>query len=128
MKLLLDTHAFVWCDSEPSRLSPRAAEACTDPDNSLLLSMASVWEMQIKSQLGKLELRLPLEDIIAHQQRMNSVVLLPILPAHVFALSSLPSHHRDPFDRILITQASIEDAVVVTRDATFSRYSVRVLW
>jgi len=100
MKLLLDTHAFIWWDSEPSRLSPRALALCQNPENLLIVSVVSIWEMQIKLQLGKLKLQLPLKDIIANQQKTNQVAILPIILPHVLALSDLPVHHGDPFDRL----------------------------
>jgi PIN domain nuclease of toxin-antitoxin system len=100
MKLLLDTHAFIWWDSEPSRLSPRALALCQNPENLLIVSVVSIWEMQIKLQLGKLKLQLPLKDTIANQQKTNQVAILPTILPHVLALSDLPVHHGDPFDRL----------------------------
>ena len=99
MIFLLDTHAFIWWDSQSNRLSSQVLAACTDPSNDLLLSVASVWEMQIKVQLGKLQLRAPLARIIEEQVRTNRIRVLPISIAHVFALGKLPPLHRDPFDR-----------------------------
>lgn len=128
MKLLLDTHAFIWWDSDPTRLSPRVLTLLQDQDNLLLLSVASVWEMQVKQQLGKLRLRLPLAQIVEAQQQSNSVQILRIELAHVLALENLPAHHRDPFDRLLIAQAGVEGAYLVSADPSFTSYSVRVLW
>ena len=127
MRLLLDTHTFIWWDSEPSKLSSLALGYCQDPAHQLLLSVASLWEIQIKRQLGKLNLRLPLEEIV-EQQQSNGVLLLPVLPAHVLRLDSLPSHHRDPFDRLLVAQAIVEDATLVTADPTVAGYPVTTLW
>lgn len=130
MKLLLDTHVFIWWDSDPSRLSETALTLCSDPTNEMLLSVASLWEMQIKHQLGKLHLHLPLADIVSHQQAANALTVLPITLAHVLALAQLPSpsQHRDPFDRLLIAQARCEDATLITADAMFASYPVRVAW
>jgi PIN domain nuclease of toxin-antitoxin system len=86
MKLLLDTHTFIWWDSEPARLLPHALALCQDRQNVLLLSVVSVWEMQIKLQLGKLRLALPLKEIIE---------ILPVTLAHVLALENLPAYHKD---------------------------------
>jgi PIN domain nuclease of toxin-antitoxin system len=127
MRLLFDTHAFMWWDSQSSRLSPRALTACSDPSNELLLSTASVWEIQIKSQLGKLALRAPLADIIA-QQRANGVAVLAISLEHVLAIGKLPSIHRDPFDRILAAQANEEGAWLVSNDPIMPKYPVKLLW
>jgi PIN domain nuclease of toxin-antitoxin system len=128
MKLLLDTHTFIWWDSDPAKLSPQALALCRDWVNVVLLSVVSVWEMQIKRQLGKLQLRLPLADMIASQQQTNQIVLPPVSLAHVLALESLPTHHKDPFDRLLIAQAREEDAVLVSSDPVFARYQIEVLW
>ncbi len=128
MKLLLDTHTFIWWDSDPAKLSATAMALCTDPANELILSVTSLWEMQIKHQLGKLSLRLPLVDIVAHQQATNGVIVLPILPTHVFALDGLPTAHKDPFDRLLVAQANSEGATLVSADAIFRSYPVRMAW
>ena len=103
MKLLFDTHAFIWWDTESSKLSSRVLALCQDRANELLLSVASAWEMQIKSQLGKLEFGTPLGELISRQQEINGVRLLSVALEHVLALQNLPAHHRDPFDRILVT-------------------------
>ncbi len=128
MKLLLDTHTFLWWDSEPTKLSAQALAMCQDRGNVLLLSVASVWEMQIKLQLGKLKLNLPLADVIESQRRVNNIEVLPVALTHVLALDRLPSHHKDPFDRLLIAQASVEEAVLVSGDPVFTRYSTQVIW
>ena len=128
MKLLLDTHAFLWWDSDPGKLSPKALAACQDPANEMVLSVASVWEMQIKLQLGKLKLSLPLETIIETQQATNAIVILPIALAHVLALRELPPTHKDPFDRLLVAQANSEGATLVSSDPIFQSYTVSRLW
>jgi PIN domain nuclease of toxin-antitoxin system len=128
VKLLLDTHTFIWWDSNPAQLSPGALALCSDPANELVVSVTSLWEIQIKRQLGKLDLRLPLAEIVAHQQKTNGVAILPILQAHVLALDELPLHHRDPFDRLLIAQAKVERAGLVSVDPAFKAYPVEVLW
>jgi PIN domain nuclease of toxin-antitoxin system len=127
MKLLLDTHAFIWWDSDPTRLSAPALAALLDPANEVWLSVASVWEMVIKVQLGKLALRLPLADIVS-QQRANGLRVLPVALAHVLAVEGLPAVHKDPFDRVLIAQANVEGAQLVSADPVVRQYPVRVLW
>jgi PIN domain nuclease of toxin-antitoxin system len=122
MKLLLDTHTFIWWDSQPDKLSQKALALCQEPTNTLLLSVASIWEMQIKLQLGKLKLNLPLVEVIESQQKTNNVEILPISLIHVLALESLPNHHKDPFDRLLIAQACVEDAFLVSCDPIFAQY------
>ena len=128
MKVLLDTHAFLWWDSDPTKLSVQARTACEDRANVVLLSVASAWEMQIKLQLGKLDLRLPLAEVIASQQQTNEIQVLPVALGHVLALQDLPAHHKDPFDRLLIAQANVEEAVLVSHDPVFAHYPVKVLW
>ena len=128
MRLLLDTHTFIWWDSDPRRISPSALCACNDRNNDLLLSVASVWEMQIKSQLGKLHLGCPLSRIIEGQRAANLVEILPVQLEHVLALDEIPPLHRDPFDRLLIAQARVEEAVLVSADPVFTGYPVEVLW
>lgn len=128
MKLLLDTHAFIWWYNEPDRLPQQVLSACQDTSNSLVLSVASVWEMQIKSQLGKLRLNAPLTEIIRHQQEQNQLQILPITLPAVFALSDLPMHHRDPFDRLLIAQAKVDQLQLVSNDGQFQHYPVSIFW
>jgi len=128
VKLLLDTHAFIWWTSAPEKLSERALLACQNRDNELVLSVASVWEMQIKLQLGKLKLKSALDSLIEIQQRANDLQILPVELLHVLALSDLPHYHKDPFDRLLIAQAATEDAFLVSADPAFSRYSVELFW
>lgn len=128
MRLLLDTHAFIWWDSEPNKLSPNALALCQDRANELWLSVASVWEMQIKLQLGKLRLSLGLAQVIEGQQQMNGLQVLPVTLEHVLALDRLPAYHRDPFDRLLIAQANAENAVLISHDPIFTKYTVKVVW
>ena len=128
MKLLLDTHVFIWWDSEPASLSSQALALCQDRANTVLLSVASVWEMQIKLQLGKLKLSLPLAEVIESQERINNIEVLPIILAHVLALQNLPAHHKDPFDRLLIAQANVEGAVLISGDPILAKYPVKLLW
>lgn len=128
MKLLLDAHAFIWWDSEPNRVSPNALAQCQNRANELWLSVASVWETQVKLQLGKLRLSLPLAKLIESQQRTNGLQVLPITLAHVLAIEQLPDHHKDPFDRLLIAQANVEGAVLISHDPFFAKYPVKVVW
>jgi PIN domain nuclease of toxin-antitoxin system len=127
VRLLLDTHIFIWWDSEPQKLSSQALALCQDPAHTLVLSVASVWEMQIKSQLGKLDLDRPLTEIIESQQLINNLELLPVQLAQVLALQHLPTHHKDPFDRLIIAQALVEQIAVVSADPMFALYPVQVL-
>ncbi len=127
MKLLLDTHAFIWWDSDPTQLSAPALAALRDPANEVWLSVASVWKMAIKAQLGKLTLRLPLADIV-RQQQSNGLRVLPITLAHVLAVEGLAAIHKDPFDRVLIAQANVEGCQLVSADSAVRQYPVQILW
>ena len=128
MKLLLDTHTFIWWDGEPRCLSRRAAAAIASPANQVLLSIASLWEMQIKIALHRLKLRKPLERIVEAQCSENALEILSIELPHLWRYNHLPALHGDPFDRMLVAQAQAEGAKLVTRDKVFSGYPVEVLW
>ncbi len=128
MKILLDTHTFIRWANDRVKLSPRAFAFCQDPANTLLLSVASVWEMQVKLQLGKMQLTLPLVDIITRQQQLNHISVFAIRLEDALALDSLPLRHRDPFDRMIVAQANVEGAVLLSQDAVFSLCPVDVQW
>jgi PIN domain nuclease of toxin-antitoxin system len=119
---------FLWLAQQPDKLSEEAAQICRHIENTLLLSVASLWEIQIKAQLGKLDLLIPLEDMLNEQMQVNRIALLTIQPHHVFALGRLPIHHNDPFDRLLIAQAVSQSLPIVSRDSVFSNYPVQLIW
>lgn len=124
MKLLLDTHTFIWFTLAPTKLSQRLRNAIADPANDLALSVVSIWEMQIKYQLGKLSLPVPVPDLVKMQRGVNDFLTLTVLEDHVWALDQLPLHHRDPFDRLLIAQAMVEGYQLATLDSVFQHYPV----
>jgi len=128
MNLLLDTHVFLWWASEPERLSSKVFNLCEDNMNNLILSVVSVWEMQIKLQLGKMRLNMSLRNLIESQQQTNNVKIFPIELEHVLGLENLPAYHKDPFDRLLIAQANVENLFLVSKDPVFSEYPVRLVW
>ena len=128
MKVLLDTHAFIWLDTQPEKLSKTAMDICQDTDNQLYLSMASLWEMQIKAQLGKLKLKIPLADMLTVQQQENDLNVLNIALTHIYQLQALPLHHNDPFDRLIIAQSVLENMTLISVDEKFKAYDVSVLW
>lgn len=123
----MDTHTFIWYDDEPTRLSSKALSLIDDKANTILLSLVSIWEIQIKLQLGKLNLRAPFKQVIEEQQA-NQIELLPIEVSHILAVGQLPLHHRDPFDRLLIAQAQIENIPLLSHDPIFAAYPVQVIW
>lgn len=128
MKVLLDTHVFIWLDSAPERLSAKALAVCQDQDNELYLSMVSVWEMQIKQQLGKLNLKLPLNRLIEEQRANNGLQILPIETDHIYALNELPLLHKDPFDRLILVQAKLENLSLASADTIFTGYGIDLCW
>lgn len=128
MKVLLDTHAFLWFDAAREKLSNTAAEALSNPDNEIYLSTASVWEMQIKAQLRRLELRIPLPELIQSQRATNNIRILPIELEHLYAVADLPPHHNDPFDRLLLAQAQVENCSLMSCDSAFAAYDAQLIW
>jgi PIN domain nuclease of toxin-antitoxin system len=126
MRLLLDTQIFIWWDSAAERLPGGILQLCEDESNTLVLSVASIWEMQIKTQLGKLDLDRPLKQIIHDQQNENRVELLPVQAVHVYSLQVLPLHHKDPFDRLLIAQSITEGMPILSVDSQYRQYQVQV--
>jgi PIN domain nuclease of toxin-antitoxin system len=128
MELLLDTHALIWWDEKPARLGSKARAACLDSANELWLSVASVWEIQIKMMLGRLALRQPLKHLIEDQVKRNGMLILPLKFEHVLRLESLPERHKDPFDRLLVAQALEENCVLVSHDPLIAQYPVTTIW
>jgi PIN domain nuclease of toxin-antitoxin system len=127
VKGLLDTHTFIWWDSDPDRLSDRARAFILDPSNEALLSVVSVWEIVIKRALGKLHLHRPIDGIVI-DQTANGIAILPVVLEHVLAVAGLPAIHGDPFDRLLIAQAKVEGAAMVSGDPLIARYDVPIIW
>ena len=128
MRLLLDTHTFLWADMEPNRLSAQARLLLADPQNQRMLSTASLWEIQIKVMLGKLTLRVPLPDFVREAESRRSISILPIRPQDIFEVSVLPSIHNDPFDRLIVAVARVEQATIVSADPEIKKYPVPVIW
>ena len=128
MRLLLDTHAFLWWVEGAAKLSRKAKSAIADPENECLLSLVSCWEMAIKIGLGKLRLPAALERFVPDQLAANAFRQQDILFRHVARVSSLPFHHRDPFDRLLVAQAIEEELAIVSADVVFRKYGVMRVW
>ncbi len=124
MRLLIDTHAALWLLSEDERLSSTADQMLTDASNEVLLSAAVAWEVAIKRSLGKLDA----PDGFARMLLDAGAMPLAVSIDHASAVRSLPWHHRDPFDRLLVAQAALEDAVLVSGDGRLRAYDVRVAW
>lgn len=127
MRILIDTHIFIWLSDSSQLLSASAKNYLADPNNTKIISVASLWEMQIKLAIGKLPLRLPLPELVREQQEQNGFEILPITLNHVLELENLPMHHKDPFDRLLIAQAQTENLPLLSADAVFEQYPIRRL-
>jgi len=127
-RILLDTECWLWWYLHPERLNAGALDAFEARRSPLLLSAASSWEMAIKVSLGKLELPMAIERFVPAQLAEDDIAPLPIAHAHALAVSSLPPHHSDPFDRLLIAQAQVERCAIMTADAQFTAYGVDLLW
>ncbi|KOR29022.1 twitching motility protein PilT [Achromatium sp. WMS1] len=128
MKLLLDTHAFIWLNHAPEKLSTTIREYCEQGTEQFFLSLVTPWEMQIKQQLGKLHIQPVVNQVIDVNIKENNITLLPITLAHIEQLNNLPMHHRDPFDRMLIAQAQVEKMTLVTIDKIFANYNIDIIW
>ena len=128
MKALLDTHVFLWWITNPELLSQPAREIIGDGGNDLFFSAGSAWEIAIKARLGKLRLMDDLERFIAEQLTLNAFQSLPVHVSHALHVHSLPDYHHDPFDRILIAQAQLENLPILSADPLMGQYDVEVLW
>ena len=127
MNAILDTHAFLWALSGDARMSRHAREIFAGSAD-LSLSIASVWEILIKVQSGKLNLPRPAGPYVLSRLAENRIKSLPISIDHLLALERLPMHHRDPFDRMLIAQSMEQDWSIITADPMFKKYPVQVIW
>lgn len=128
MKVLLDTHAFLWIVTDDARLSETARKIFLDPANLLYFSIASLWEISIKISLEKLTLKHGWLEIIESEMKLNAVHWLPIEVTHCVKVQHLPFHHRDPFDRLLVAQAMAEQMCLLSRDSRLSSYDIQIVW
>lgn len=128
MRLLLDTKTLIWWHDFPNKLPSSVHTALQDDTSQIFISVASAWEMQIKTQLGKLSLSKPWDEIFEIEHRRNGFTFLVADRPHIRVLDQLPFHHRDPFDRLLIAQALHEGLTLVSNDGLFSSYPVPLLW
>ena len=128
MRLLLDTHVFLWWILDDPQLSARARRLIADPGNEVLFSAASAWEIAVKTALGRLSLPQRPQRFIPRQLAINGFQPLSIRLEHALRVYGLPDHHRDPFDRLLITQGIEDRLTILTADPQFAKYPVRVVW
>ena len=128
MRLLLDTHTFLWWINNDPSLSEPARIAISSKVNECYLSLASCWELAIKTSIGKLQLTKSVDRFIPEELAANDFQLLSIDFRHVAKVETLPFHHRDPFDRLLVAQALIEKMTIISADAVLSEYGIKRLW
>jgi PIN domain nuclease of toxin-antitoxin system len=128
VNLLLDTHTLLWFALGDTNLSATARQLIEDPANSKFVSPASYWEIAIKVSIGKYVLHEPYEIFFDRAIRQNGFFILPIEPRHTAVLTNLPYHHRDPFDRLLVAQATVEGLALVSMDAVLDAYAIQRLW
>jgi len=128
VRVLIDTHVFLWAISEPRKLSARARKIITNPNNELILSSLSVWEIILKQQQGKLKLPVSAGYLEAHMLHLGIESVLAVQPAHVYGLFELPYFHRDPYDRLLISQCRTEGLTFLSADLDMQKYPVKVIW
>ena len=127
MDILLDTHALIWFINGDTFLPEKAIVLIKDIKTNCYVSIASIWEIAIKLSLGKLELNGDLKDI-SRIMEQHQIELLPIAFDHIQKLMSLEYHHRDPFDRIIISQGLVENLIIITKDENFPKYNIGVIW
>ncbi len=128
MKLLLDSHTFKWWRDEPNKISPTALAEISNPANGVFLSVVTVWELQIKITLNKFTVKGGLENAVEDERQNNNFQILLVNLSHALHLENLPLHHKDPFDRLLISQAIVENMTLISADADFSQYQVNLFW
>ena len=128
MRVLLDTHTFLWWITDDSQLSTTARQVMENTDNTLYLSAASGWEIAIKARLGKLRLPDDVRGYVSEQISINAIQVLPIEMSHALQVYTLPDHHRDPFDRILVAQSLVEQLPILTIDPLIAQYPVGTVW
>lgn len=128
MRLLLDTHAFLWFILDEPQLSAKADALISDPINEIEVSPASFWEIAIKISIGKYSLPEPFQVFMEREITVNNFRILHIEPKHAAAVSTMPFHHRDPFDRLIVAQATVEQVAIVSGDAALDVYGITRLW
>lgn len=128
MRLLLDTHTFIWYVTDNPKLSAHVKLLIEDENNEKLISIASIWEMAIKHSIGRLNFSLPFMEFVGQQLTVSNIGLLEINLQHIEVVASLPLHHRDPFDRLIIAQSMAEQIPILSVDAIFDAYAIARVW
>ena len=128
MRILLDTSTFIWFIGGNKKLSEKAREVIENFENELCMSVASLWEMAIKTGIGKLELSAPFDKLIPKEIKINEISIIQIELPHLYKMMELPLHHRDPFDRLIIAQGIFEQLPIICCDKMFRHYDIDIIW
>lgn len=128
MRLLLDTHTFLWYINGSPKLSKYSRTLIDKKSNTRFLSVASLWEISIKASIGKLKLSMSFSELVVEQVYGNAIELVNITPRHLEILYTMTYHHRDPFDRLIICQSMCENMPVLSKDKSFDRYPIKRIW
>ena len=128
MKYLLDTHTLLWFINGDNRLNKRLIECIENYNNEIFISSVSLWEIAVKINIGKLKLRKEYKEFIPKQLEINNIEILNISHTHLIENINLPMHHRDPFDRLIISQALAENLTIITKDGNFKKYKIKLIW
>ncbi|MBE9055753.1 MAG: type II toxin-antitoxin system VapC family toxin [Sphaerospermopsis kisseleviana] len=128
MRVLIDTHVFIWWTSDFPRISPAVYQLLCNPKTQVFLSVVSIWEMQIKLSLGKIQFKSALPQVIEDEMKQNKIQLLSLDLSHIYDLNNLPHYHKDPFDRLLISQARSENLIIISIDEKFDGYDIERFW
>lgn len=127
-KALLDTQAFIFALNSPETIPGKTRKLLSNSETELYLSIASIWEMSIKTSLGKLKFDVPLKELVQTSIKASGLKILPIQPEHIYLVETFPFHHKDPFDRIIIAQSISERMPIISNDSAFDRYEAERIW
>jgi len=128
MKYLIDTHTLLWIVTKNKKLSKKVKDIYLNSENQIFISLASLWEMAIKINLNKLSINEPLKDFVKNQIKSNDINILDIKTKHILLLENLPYYHKDPFDRLIISQSINEQIPLLSFDKVFDKYSIKRIW
>jgi PIN domain nuclease of toxin-antitoxin system len=128
LNLLLDTYAIIWYSFSPQKITNKTLDLINDTSNSIMISQVSIWEMQIKSSIGKLKLPVSIKEMVENLCEQNQFSVLRISNQHLWNLETLPFIHKDPFDRLLISQAQSEDVIFLSADEERGKYDIKTQW
>jgi PIN domain nuclease of toxin-antitoxin system len=127
-RFLIDTHCWIWWNAQQDRLPPKVIEVITDKHNEIVFSVVSAWEISIKYALGKLQLPFEPSEYVPSRLAVNQMTVLPVQLSHTLRVATLPHHHGDPFDRLLVATGQVEGLTLITADTKFEAYDIEIFW